>query len=303
MRRPIAFASLMVVVALGTAGCGDGGRSSGPPLEIEEQLGLSGSSPGSIERQSRVEGLIRDCMTAQGFEYTPVDPQAREQALTGKARLSDEEFQKQFGYGISTLFGRAGPQSDPNDRYRRTLSEADRAAYDRALGGDNPKATFAEALDSGDFSELGGCTKQAGDSVYGGADVLNAVVGKLDQLDQRIVEDQRMVRATEKWSTCMADKGFRYDEADAIDEDLAKRFQAIVPGARPGATAAPDPSTSFDRAALAGLQRQEVEIAHADLVCEARHITPVEVVVRPRYEQEFRRQNGSLLERVRPAPG
>ena len=294
---------LVVIAATSIAGCGGGSKSSGLPLEIEEQLGFSGSSPGSIERQTRVEGRIRDCMRALGFEYTPVDPYARQQQLTGKARLSDEEFQKQFGYGISTLFGRGNPQSDPNERIRKSLSPADRAAYDRALWGDNPGTTFAQALDSGDFSELGGCTKQASDAAFGGASVLNAVVGKLDELDQRIVEDQRMVKANERWAACMSDQGFRYDDSDAIDENLLDRFRAILgPTAQPGATAPPTAGAGYDRAALSDLQREEVKIANADLACEKREITPVERVVRPQYEQAFRRQNQQLLERV-PAAG
>lgn len=281
------------------AGCGGGGKSNDAPQDVEAQIGL-GSREGIMELQSRVEGRIRDCMKAQGFDYTPVDPFAQQQALTGKARLTDEEFVKQFGYGISTLFGRGNPQADPNERIRQSLAAADRAAYDRALGGDNPGATFAEAADAGDFTDLGGCTKQAGDAVLGGAAVLNELVGKLDELDQRIIEDQRMVKATEKWAACMRDKGYKYDESDAIDEDLQRRFQAIVGvGVRPGATSVP-PGTSYDRAALAALQREEVKLGNADLECEKREITPVEQKVRPQYEKEFRRQNSKLLERVKP---
>jgi hypothetical protein len=302
LNRLLAVA-VTVVAAASAAGCGGGSKPSGAPAEIEEQLGFSGSSPGSIERQTRVEGRIRGCMRAQGFEYTPVDPFARQQQLTGKARLSDEEFLKQFGYGISTLFGRGNPQSDPNERIRKSLSPTDRVAYDRALWGDNPRTTFAEALDSGDFSELGGCTKQASDAAFGGAAVLNAVVGKLDELDQRIVEDQRMVKATEKWSACMADQGYRYDDSDMIDEDLLNRFRAILgPTVRPGATAPPTAGSSHDRVAVSGLQRDEVKIANADLACEKREITPVERVVRPQYEKTFREQNQQLLARV-PAAG
>ena len=167
-------------------------------------------------------------MKAQGFDYIPVDPFAQQQALTGKARMTDEEFIKQFGYGISTLFGKGNEQSDPNERIRKSLSAADRAAYDRALGGDNPGVTFAEAVDSGDFSELGGCTKEASEAAFGGAAVLTALVGKLDELDERIIQDQRMVKAIEKWTACMQEKGYRYEEPDAIDSDLQQRFKAIV---------------------------------------------------------------------------
>ena len=160
--------------------------------------------------------------------------------------------------------------------------------------------TFGEALDTGDFSEVGGCTEQAGDAVFGGAAVLTAVVGKLDELDEPIIQDQRMVRATEKWAACMANAGYRYDEADRIDED-SRRFRAIVgAGARPGATTPPDLASSYDRAALADLKGEEVKIANADLACEKREITPVESMVRPQYEQTFRRENRSLIVRIPP---
>jgi hypothetical protein len=268
-------------------------------VELEDQLGFSTS--GIMERQSRAEGIIRDCMQAQGFEYVPVDPFAQRAALTGKARLSDEEFLKQFGYGISTLFGRGSAQSDPNDRIRKSLPPADRAAYDRALFGETPGLTFAEAVESGDFSELGGCTKKATEAVFGGAGVLARLVGKLDELDERIVQDQRMIKAVEKWSACMADKGFQYEEPDEIDEDITKRFRQVAgAGIRPGATKPADSGVKVDQAALTALQREEVKIGTADFDCEREEITPVEAVVRPQYEQDFRKQNRKLLVQVRP---
>jgi hypothetical protein len=287
----------LVAIAFAAAGCG--GSSGDQPPTVEEQIGLD-SREGLMELESRVEGRIRDCMKLQGFEYVPVDPFARQQSLTGKARMTDADFNRQFGYGITTMFGRGNPQADPNDRIRKGLSAGDRAAYDRALWGEFPGATFQEAADTGDFSDLGGCTKDATDATFGGAAVLKALVGKLDELDQRIVQDQRMVKATEKWSACMADKGYRYEESDAIDEDLLKRFRAIVgPGARAMLVSLPA-GTSYDRGALAQLQQQEVQVVNADLDCEKKEITPVERVVRPQYEKEFRQQNRALLARVPP---
>jgi hypothetical protein len=296
LRKRALFLALVVATVGLVAGCGGDENKNEEPQELEEQLGFS--RLGIMERQTQVEGKIRDCMKAQGFDYVPVDPFAQQQALTGKARQSEEDFIKDFGYGVSTLFGRGSQQADPNDRIRNSLSSADRAAYDRALFGENPGVTFAEAVDSGDFSELGGCTKQATYEVFGGGAVLNELVGKLDELDERIAQDQRMIKAQEKWSECMAEKGFRYEEPDEIDEDLTERFRAIVGvGVRPGATK-PEPGTSYDRAALTNLQREEVKIANDDLACEKREITPVERVVRPQYEATFREQNQRLLTRV-----
>jgi hypothetical protein len=295
MRRLV----VLVLAALLLVACGDDEPPRQDVVELEDQLGFSES--GVIERQTRVEGVIQSCMKAQGFDYVPVDPLAQRAALTGKARMTDEEFLEQFGYGISTLFGRGEAESDPNDRIRKSLGPADRAAYDRTLWGENPGLTFSEAIDSDAATELGGCTKQATETVFGGAAVLAQVQGKFDELEERITQDQRMVRAVERWSKCMADEGYRYDEPEEIDTDLIRRFKAIVgAGAQPGATAPPTSGASYDRAALAALQREEVKIANADLACEKRHITPVELEVRPQYEATFRKQNKRLLDQVRP---
>jgi hypothetical protein len=290
-------ASLMLI-----AGCGAEEKEPAEPVEFEETLGFSGA--GIIERQTRVEGEIRACMKEQGFEYIPADPLVQERALTGRA-MTEEEFIKQFGEGVSTLFDRGlgREQTDPNDRIRKSLSAADRTAYDRALGGENPGATFAEAVDSGDFSELGGCTKAASEAEFGGGPVVTALIAKLDELDDGIGQDQRMVKAGEKWSACMADKGYEYAEPGDIEDDLTKRFQAIVgKDVMPGATT-PPPDVSYDRAALAGLQAEEVRIGTADLECENREIDPVERVVRPQHEATFRKSNRRLIARVRPPEG
>ena len=239
-------------------------------------------------------------MAVQGFEFLTVDPIARQKALTGKSRISDEEFVKRFGYGISTLFGRGNARSDPNDAIRRRLTVTERAAYDRALWGDFREATFEEAVHSEDFQRLGGCTKQATDTVLGGAAVLAALQDKLAELDKRVASDRRMVTATERWSACMRDAGYRYAKPDDIEGDILERFRAIAGvGIRAGATLPPDPGTSYDPTALAELQRLEVKVANTDIACRKRYIAPVESVVRPPYEAQFRMQNGKLLAHVR----
>jgi hypothetical protein len=294
-----AVLAAMTAAAILIAGCGDDEPAPATPVELEDQLGFG--DEGIVERQSRVEGRIRDCMKAQGFDYVPVDPLAQRAALTGKARMSDEEFLEQFGYGISTMLGRGAPQSDPNERLRKSLGAADQAAYDRALFGDNPGLTFAEAIDNDAADELGGCTKRATDAVFGGAAVLSSLQSKFDELEERINQDQRMVRAVEKWSACMAERGFKYEEPEQIDEDMITRFKAIVGQAtQQGATVPADRNAPYDKGALAALKREEVKAARADLACEEREITPVELEIRPQYEEQFRNRNTKLIEQVRP---
>jgi hypothetical protein len=297
----LALAAMLSVAACG----GDKKAAKEPPSgDIEDQLGFD--QAGILARQSRVEAAIRDCMKQQGFDYVPVDPIAQRAAVLGSGRLSDEDFLQQFGYGISTLWGRGSAQADPNQRLRASLGPADRRAYDRALGGDNPGATFTEAVDSGNFARLGGCTKKATEQVFGGAQVLTQIQGKLDQLEERVLQDQRMVRAVEKWSACMAAAGYRYEEPEAIDSDLFDRMEAIV-GSLPGQFATgPGPGQKaqpYDRAQLVALQREEVAIARADSACEKKHITPVEKVVVPFYQNQFRQQNSSLISQVKPVSG
>ena len=71
-------------------------------------------------------------------------------------------------------------------------------------------------------------------------------------------------------------------------------------GVRPGQSTVAA-GASFDQAALADLQREEVRIGTADLECEKQEIQPVERTVRPQYEDQFRKENQRLLARVRPA--
>jgi hypothetical protein len=298
IRRVGRWAALLILAAsaLTLASCG-GDEAAAPRGSVEDELGFD--QAGIAERQSRVEAAISDCMRAQGFDYVPIDPLAQRAAITGSARLSDEDFLNQFGYGISTLYGRGGPQSDPNERIRDTLSSADRAAYERALWGENVGANFAQANDSGDFTRLGACTKKGTEEVFGGVETLTGLVGKLDELDERIVQDQRMVRAIEQWTACMADAGYKFDDPEDIDADVLERFQEIVgANVEAGATEPANPDATFDQDALAALQRVEVETAKADLACETKHITPVEEVVRPEYERAFRDENKDLLTRV-----
>ncbi len=302
-------AVVVVGIALGAAACGSDDTPSSaakkqPTGSVEEQLGFE--TDAIMARQNGVEAFIRDCMKTEGFDYVPVDALAQQAALTGSSRLSERDFIHQFGYGISTFWGRGGAQADPNERVRASLRPADRAAYDRVLWGENAGATFTEAVDTGNFTKLGGCTREATEAVFGGAQVITQLQRRLDQLDERILEDQRMVRALESWSACMAAAGFRYQDPEAIDSELFDRMESIV-GPLPGQFAtgpAPGEKPSpYDRAALADLQRDEVAIGRADLACELEHIAPVEEVVRPQYEARFRERNDALISQVKPVGG
>jgi hypothetical protein len=282
------IASVVLAGCLLLTGCGRGGAEADEAPSLDEQLGLS--DEGMLQRQSQAENHIRDCMKQQGFDYVPVDPRAQMAAMVGAAGLSKEDFEKQFGYGITTLYeqrlNRVGDSA--NVSIREGLSDADRAAYDRALHGDNPIATLGAALDSGDFTQLGGCIKQAADAVFGGPEVLSSLQAKLDELDERMLADPRMVKAVRAWTDCMRAAGYPgLQEPESVDATLQAGLDAIVGTGGP-----------YDRAALTALQKDEVAMVGADIACEEQHISDVEDEVTTEYEARFRQENATLLSRV-----
>jgi hypothetical protein len=304
-RRRIAIAAIacLPLVAAGCGGSNDDTASTGTQRaatggSVEDQLGFT--RRGVAAASAKVENSIAACMKADGFEYVPVDPVAQQAALTGKASMTDEEYEKQFGYGITTLYGRGTEQSDPNAKIRSQLGAADRSAYDRALSGGKPEQTFVLAVDTGDFSELGGCTKKATDQVFGGARLLQTVQRKLDELDDSIVADQRMVRAIEAWRGCMKTAtGTEYEDDESIEEEITQRFEQIVGSVVPPGQVAAE-GTKVELAALRKLQQDELDLFNTSFACERKHVDPVERKVREEKETRFKSDNAELLNTVKP---
>jgi hypothetical protein len=308
--RLLALLAVLLATAL-LAGCGGDDESAGDgatqtqaqdgqaqsDLDVEEQLGFTRN--GVTAAQAKVENAIAACMKAEGFEYVPSDPVAAQAALTGKPNMSDEEFERTYGHGIATLYGKGSAQSDPNARIRAQLGDADRRAYDRTLHGGDPQQTFAYAIDNGDFSELGGCTRKATEEAFGGTRLLTTLQRELDELDEAILADGRMVRAQEAWSRCMRTAtGESFEDSEAVEETIRERLEQIVGEVlAPGQVA---PEGSYDKAALAELARLEVEWTNKDLACEEEHIADVEDTVRREKEARFREDNAELLRQVRP---
>jgi hypothetical protein len=301
-RRRVVTAAIVCLPLL--AGCG--GSNNTPSASnaaatggtIEDQLGFT--RKGIAAASAKVENSVASCMKAQGFDYVPVDPVAQQAALTGKPNMSDAEYEQQFGYGITTLYGRGTAQTDPNAAIRSGLGQADLSAYDRALSGGQPDQTFAFAVDTGDFSQLGGCTKTATDQAFGGTQLLQTLQRKLDELDDSIAADQRMVHAQEAWRTCVKDAtGTAYEDAESIEDEIKQRFERIVGSVLPPGEVAPA-GTQVDMTALRKLQQDELDLFHKDLACEQQHIDPVETKVRQEKETRFKSDNADLLSKVKP---
>ena len=293
--RRTALGALLAIAAIIATACGGSGEKK---AAVEDQLGFT--PEGKEQRQTRVENGIATCMRTQGFEYVPVDPKVRRAALVGNASLSGADYEKQFGYGITTLFEQKRKLAvGPNEAIRSRLSATDGKAYDQALVGEKG-GTFLQAMDTGDFSQLDGCTRKATEEAFGGATVLQSLQAKLAELDQRIENDPRFLAAVQKWSGCMREAGFDVARPKDVDSTLRQRLEAIV-GREAASGASREANLTYDRAALAALQRQEVQMVAADLRCEQKYIVDVEDTIRPEYEGPFREQNAALFDQV-PKP-
>lgn len=144
-------------------------------------------------------------------------------------------------------------------------------------------------MDTGNYAQLGGCTRKATEQAFGGAEVLQSLAAKLDELDQRLLADPRVQKAIAGWIECMRKEGYDgLSEPEQVDAVLQKRLDAIVGPAN-------TPKADYDKAALAQLQRDEVAMVTADKACEKKHIEKVEDGVRAELEETFREQNASLL--------
>jgi hypothetical protein len=264
----------LLLAACGGGASSDPGQTQQPKSNGNQQVGVEEfgmTDENLVNSIERAESLIASCMTEAGFDYVPIDPvtfRGAMDALTSAPGLTDSEFVAQYGYGISTLpptqaFG-AGEE---NTRINEQLSPPDQVAYKRTLWGDNVEATFVIMLENEDFSGAGGCTKKAIDQVFT-EEQRNAKY--VNPFDAQVQQDSRMVDALEKWSGCMRDAGYDYENPDDAERYVTDRLDAIAKGADPRTL------TGSEKAALTQLQGEERAIAQADNDCFEQHVTEVE---------------------------
>lgn len=243
---PLALSALLVA-------CGGGEDGDEPtaekPQSLQERL-FAGNQADSAKR----EQLVRECMQREGFEYTPVDMRA--QGTVVQFDPNSEEFVKERGFGISTMFANEiqfTPPENPNTDYRNSLSDAQKAAYDKALYGVTQGsfdagggAVFSVAGGGGPVVSSGpigaapgdgsiqaiqpqGCFGEALKATGQDQPAFDAsLFDDLQDLEKRIKADPKMVEAMKKWSTCMDKSGYKYRDRDEAMTEIRKEFAEIT---------------------------------------------------------------------------
>jgi hypothetical protein len=263
----VAVAALALTVsACAGASSQEGRRSDEAQLPGIKEFGLTEEEFSA--RVEKTQSLVAECMAAAGFEYIPVDVKTIEQAqlrMRKEPGYTRRTYKEKWGLGVTTRFD--NPVRDtgmgPNLQIFNSLSKVDRVAYSRTLWGEDPNADFVFTLDEEDFSSTGGCTRKAVSRVFTPAQLKGSYVNPKDVL---VDSDPRIVEAHKRWSECMHEAGYEYEEdQDEIIEEYQKRLEELTEGDDPRTL------TGARAKALRKLQAQEIAVSLADLECQIKH--------------------------------
>jgi hypothetical protein len=222
-----------------------------------------------VQYVERVEAEISKCMRAQGFEYVAADYETVRRGMSADKKLpglSEDEFIQKHGFGAATMYtGQAHQHAtgyspakvglgERNVNIFKSLTPASQSAYNRALFGQNPDATFVIGLERENFARTGGCTRDAIKLVFSAEQMAASYYNPKDAL---INKDPRMKAALRKFSTEIRKHGYDYNHPDEIEPDVRKRLDAITQGG----TLAVEKMSPDQRAALRALQDYERRVA------------------------------------------
>lgn len=277
-----------------------------------------------IEEQQEIEQATRECMVQQGFEYEPsrgagAGFAAFFEATEGSSTLDAQTYASQEGFGISTIFDAieigvgtaitAGVDEDANTELLAEMSEGERSAWFFALTGEQAEFND-EGLridpDSGEPVEgtgtgavEGGCRFDAQASVREDFIVLGDLAEELEELDDRVDADTRILEIRREWSACMSDGGFLYATEDEARDEIQTAFipyvLTVFSGVARGSSVELSEQQETD---LSALQEKERSIATASYACKADSEDEIDEI-RARYEAEFISTNRDVLESLR----
>lgn len=256
--------------------------------------GQTGNEPGTeefgltprqlVKHVEMVETLIAKCMRSHGFEYVAADYITVRRGMSADKRLpglGEEEFINKYGFGVSTMYTGKPPQlnsgysparvglGERNVQIFQSLSQADQAAYNRALFGENADVSFAVGLETENFSRTGGCTREAIEQVFAPEQLKATYYNPKDAL---INKDPRMKAALREYAGEMRRAGFAYNHPDEVETDIRERLDALTAGG----TIPVEEMSPNQMAALKELQDYERRVAVVNFELAEEIFDPVE---------------------------
>ena len=248
----------------------------------KEEFGLTPKQ--LVQSVEKVEAEIAKCMRTQGFAYVAVDYETVRKGMNADKTLpgvSEEDFVSKYGFGITTTYtgqpmqlvagyspGRIG-LGERNISIFKGLSAVSQVAYNRALFGENPEATFAIALERENFSRVGGCTREAVKQVF---TVEQMSASYYNPKDALVNKDSRMKAALRKYALEIRKSGYDYSHPDEVEPDVLKRLNVLTKGG----TIPVDKMMAEQLEALKALQNFERRVAVKNFELAEKLIKPVE---------------------------
>jgi hypothetical protein len=246
-----------------TDGSADDGDSESETVEITEDMSADeiaellfpAFDENSIQDQQaqwedeerQRQQIIVECMTAQGFEYVPVD--YGDAAFFGgsddELDPTSREWAETYGFGYTTFTfdeddaaDEADAWVDPNQAYVEGLSDSARDAYFEALYGAPPE--FDPNMTDEEFEQLyaenpelfepQGCEGEAYRETNDFAEldaVFFALSNEFDELYERVEADPRIAAFQQEWAECMAGKGHAYRDMEDMYDALGERANEL----------------------------------------------------------------------------
>jgi hypothetical protein len=297
-RRAIGRAAApALVLTILLAGCGVAEKVTGGAKEDEvgplgkyfEQAYGEYDEDQANREMRRVEELVAECMSEQGFDYTPMDPSSQGGMSFSSEDLDVEwgtrEFAEQYGYGITTdpwaelQESQPEPEEfvDPNAEYVESMSQSEAEAYFLALHGNQEFSEDPEEEVEWDW-EQNGCYGKAQHEVYeAGRDDTDmaSLEEEMNSLWEQTQQDPRIAEATTAWIDCMGDAGFTgLATVDDAQMQISDKSNAIYEDAYPSDMGEEMPSEEDFAAIEAQIQEklgeikdEEIATAVADFEC------------------------------------
>lgn len=294
LRSAALLGALCFSVVLGA--CGSPGETEEPPAAkdspLTEFMSSAYESGMSAEEQEKKfaeqdrerEDLVAQCMSEEGFEYTPnVQNVSFSMGTETDWNPDSRDWVAQYGYGMVNYPGRDDQPEvtedeyvDANADYVASLSESEQTAFYEALNG--PMPDDADMPAEGEMVEwdwsTAGCWGWADHEMNGDytetAEMHQPLIDSMNTLYEDMLSSPELTGADAEWSACMADAGHpgfsaQLDAQESISEKMNAAYEAT--SATIGATAeAVDPGAMVEPD-MDALGEEEIELALADLDC------------------------------------
>ena len=280
-------------------------------LLFQDIYGSSDEDQGAAD-QMRMEELQAQCMSEQGFEYTPVDYGAMNAGMVAPDQSEIPwgtlEFAKEWGYGITTNPYSDQEQApvdpeqqfvDPNQAYVEAMSASEQEAYYLALYGPQSTQEYVEGEEYVWNWEEAGCQGYAQNEVYPDSmgdqgSEYTALMDEMNAMYESTMADPRLAEIEASWASCMSDAGYpglaKVDDAQAqISAKAEPIWNDAYSNMSPDATEADYAAVQEEiNAQLAAITTEEIETAVADFTCrDDVKYTETQTDINIEYQQEF----------------